>query len=105
MARRKAPNTGRIGNPAMDPDAITAPHAAPDGMKRSSTTMALRQQGGGLLQLRLGRAAQAQGLGAAFGLAFNALLIYAASQAGAAPDFPSSFLPATLCVPPLFFGC
>ena len=104
MARRKAPNNGRIGNSAMDPDAITAPHAAPDGMKRSSTTMALRQQGGGLLQLRLGRAAQAQGLGAAFGLAFNALLIYAASQAGTAQYFPSSFLDATLWLLPLFVG-
>src|SRR5256712_2603746 len=104
MARRKAPNNATAGNPDPYTDAITAPHSAPTGAKRTGTTMALRQQGGGLLQLRLGRAAQAQGLGAAFGLAFNAFLVYAASQAGTAQYFQPSFLDATLWLLPLFVG-
>ncbi len=72
--------------------------------KREVTQTALRDQGGGLLQLRLGRAAQAQGLGAAFGLAFNAFLIYAASQSGTIGIIPPAYLDAFLWLLPLFVG-
>lgn len=105
MAKRKESSPAKKDNP----DSGSGFHFTPKFVesrikKREATAATLREQGGGLLQLRLGRAAQGQGLGAAFGLAFNAFLIYAASQSGQIQIIPSNFLGALLWLMPLFVG-
>ena len=72
--------------------------------KREVTATALRDQGGGLLQLRLGRAAQGHGLWAAFGLAFNAFLIFAANNNSATNILPPAYLDVALWLLPLAVG-
>ncbi len=105
MAKRKDSSTAKKGNPDSGSGFPFAPrHSESRVKKREATVATLREQGGGLLQLRLGRAAQGQGLGAAFGLAFNAFLIYAASWSGTIQIFPQSFLGALLWLMPLFVG-
>ncbi|GEM_PF-1326887 len=105
MAKRKDSSTVKKGN-SDSGSGFSFGTKSPEARakKREASTAALREQGGGLLQLRLGRAAQGQGLGAAFGLAFNAFLIYAASQSGQIRIIPPNFLGALLWLMPLFVG-
>ena len=104
MAKRKAPNSGRKGDATSAGAFAVLTNSEAKARKREISATALREQGGGLLQLRLGRAAQGQGLGAAFGLAFNAFLIYAASQSGTILNIPPAYLDALLWILPLFVG-
>ena len=94
MARRKESGNSKRGN--SGPGFAFVSKVSESRVRKQETAAALREQGGGLLQLRLGRAAQGQGLGAAFGLAFNAFLIYAASSSGQIQIIPSNFLDALL---------
>src|SRR2546426_459065 len=103
MARRKESGNSKRGN-SGGPFAFASRVSESKVRKREETPATLREQGGGLLQLRLGRAAQGQGLGAAFALAFNAFLIYAASSSGQIQIIPSNFLDALLWLMPLFMG-
>src|SRR2546425_8905518 len=103
MARRKESGNSKRGN-SGGPFAFASRGSESKVRKREETPATLREQGGGLLQLRLGRAAQGQGLGAAFALAFNAFLIYAASSSGQIQIIPSNFLDALLWLMPLFMG-
>src|SRR6267143_1450591 len=105
MAKRKDSTPARKGNPGAG-SGFSFVSRSPEARarRREASAATLREQGGGLLQLRLGRAAQGQGLGAAFGLAFNAFLIYAASSSGQIQIIPSNFLDALLWLMPLFVG-
>ncbi|TLZ65924.1 MAG: hypothetical protein E6K16_02365 [Methanobacteriota archaeon] len=105
MAKRKDSSPAKKGNPGMGSGfSFTARSPEAKAKRREASAATLREQGGGLLQLRLGRAAQGQGLGAAFGLAFNAFLIYAASSSGQIRLIPSTFLGALLWLMPLLLG-
>src|SRR2546425_11012103 len=101
MAKRKDSAPARKGNPGAG-SGFSFVSRSPEARakRREASAATLREQGGGLLQLRLGRAAQGQGLGAAFGLAFNAFLIYAASSSGPIRVAPARFPGGLLCVCP-----
>ena len=101
MAKRKASSPVKKNAPGF---AFSPTYTESRVKKREVTATTLRDQGGGLLQLRLGRAAQGQGLGAAFGLAFNAFLIYVASTSGTILVFSSAYLDALLWLMPLVVG-
>src|SRR3970040_1444469 len=106
MAKRKDSSTAKKGNPDPGSGFPFAPrYSEPRVKKREAPAATLREQGGGLLQLRLGRAAQGQGLGAAFGLAFNAFLIYVGSSAGTLQvGFISEHLNTFLWLLPIIVG-
>ncbi len=101
MAKRKASSSSKK-EPAGY--AFTPSYRESRVKRREVTSTALEEAGAGLLQLRLGRAAQAHGLGAAFCLAFSAFLIYAASTAGTLLQFPENYFHALLWLFPLFVG-
>jgi len=104
MARRKSSNAPRRA-PSTSPGYTFSPTYSESRIKYDDTpAAALRGQGGGLLQLRLGRAAQGHGLLAAFGLAFNAFLIYVASQSPQFQIIPPGYLDTVLWLLPLFVG-
>ena len=102
MAKRKASSPNKTNEPTSF--AFTPMYTDSRVRRRDVTPGALQESGAGLLQLKLGRAAQAHGLGAAFGLAFNAFLIYAASAAGTLVLFPANYLHALLWLMPLLGG-
>ena len=101
MAKRKASNSSKK---ELAGYAFTPSYRESRVKRREVTSTALEEAGAGLLQLRLGRAAQAHGLGAAFCLAFSAFLIYSASTAGTLLQFPENYLHALLWLMPLFVG-
>ena len=72
MARRKESGNAKRGNPGSA-FSFASRVSESRARRREEGPATLREQGGGLLQLRLGRAAQGQGLGAAFALAFERL--------------------------------
>ena len=104
MARRKSSSVPKKA-PAAPAGYAFVPTYSESRIKHPDmAATALRGQGGGLLQLRLGRAAQGHGLLAAFGLAFNAFLIYVASQSPQFQIIPPSYLDTALWLLPLLVG-
>jgi KaiC/GvpD/RAD55 family RecA-like ATPase len=100
MAKRSSPSSSK----KAPSEYVFVPTYSESRIKKREPTASLpRGQGGGLLQLKLGRAAQGEGLLAAFGLAFNAILVYAASQSQI-PFITENYLNVALWLLPLAVG-
>ncbi len=101
MAKRRSRSQSKRASPTGI--AFTPTYTESRIKRQELAGLVPRGDGGGLLQLKLGRAAQGEGLLAAFGLSFNAILIYVASQSQI-QFIPSSYLDVTLWLLPLLVG-